>query len=183
MTSEPFPVLSTSRLRLRCVHPDDAVGTSLLMTPTISRWLASWPTPFTVGMAKERIRDLRELAFHGDALPFAITSQFNGELLGWTTITRNESDRASASLGFWLGERHHGRGYMREIMPIVISAGFDLLTVEVIEAGAQISNAGSFGVMKAAGMRPSGERMVYASARGNNELCLFYERRREPLLS
>jgi ribosomal-protein-alanine N-acetyltransferase len=129
-------------------------------------------------MAGARIDAMRRRAFLGDALPFAITSRTNGELLGWTIIERKEQDRASASLGFWLGEPHHGKGYMREIAPVVSTAGFRLAGVEVIEAGAQMANTGSFAVMKACGMTRTGERMVHAAARGRDELCRFYEIRR-----
>jgi len=148
------------------------------MTPAVSRWLASWPIPFTLEMAKERVAELRERAYRADALPFAIVASLNDELVGWATIVRNERDRTSASLGFWLGEQHHGQGYMREIAPIVLVAGFAALGVDVIEAGAQIANAGSFAVMTACGMTAVGERMVYAAARRQDEPCCFYEVRR-----
>ena len=183
MLSEPFEAQLTSRLEIRCVTADDAAATSLLMTPGVGRWLASWPIPFTPEMAGARIDALRQLAFRGDALPFAITSRTDGALLGWATILRNEGDRRSASLGFWLGERHQAKGYMREIAPIVTDAGFKLLAVDVIEAGAQLANTGSFAVMKACGMTLVGTRTIHASARGRDELCRFYEIRRAQSLS
>jgi ribosomal-protein-alanine N-acetyltransferase len=174
MTSEPFERQQTSRLVLRCVTANDSAATSLLMTPGVSCWLASWPVPFTLGMASARIHALRQLAFLGDALPFAITTKTDGELLGWAIVERNGRDRKSASLGFWLGERHHGKGYMQEVAPVVMAAGFKLLSVDVIEAGAQVANIGSFTIMRLCGMKPVGERMVHASARGRDELCRFY---------
>jgi ribosomal-protein-alanine N-acetyltransferase len=138
--------------------------------------------PFTLELAHQRIGELREQAYRGDALPLALVATVNDDLVGWTTIVRNERDRTSASLGFWLGEQHHGQGYMREIAPIVVAAGFETLGVDVIEAGAQIGNAGSFAVMKACGMTAVGERMVHAAARHKDEPCCFYEIRRPPSL-
>jgi hypothetical protein len=35
--------IDTPRLRLRPVHDGDAEATARLMTPGVSRWLASWP--------------------------------------------------------------------------------------------------------------------------------------------
>jgi len=176
--SEPFQALLTPRLKLRCVTADDAAATSSLMTPDVSNWLASWPIPFTPEMAGARIGALRERAFSGDALPFAKTARLTGVLLGWAVIERSERDRDSASLGFWLGEQHQGKGYMRETAPVIIAAGFERLAVGVIEAGAHPENAGSITVMKACGMKPAGERLVHASARNRDELCCFYEIRR-----
>jgi len=175
MTSELFAEQLTNRLTLRCVTASDALATSLLMTPNVSQWLASWPTPFTSAMASARINAMRELAFLGQVLPFAITARADGELLGWAIIERHDRDQGRASLGFWLGEAHQGKGYMREVAPILIAAGFRLLGVDVIEAGAQPANAGSFAVMAACGMRLIGDRMVHASARSRDELCRFYE--------
>ena len=49
MTSEPFAPRLTDRLVLRCLRPSDAMATSRLMTPGVSRWLASWPGPGHAG--------------------------------------------------------------------------------------------------------------------------------------
>ncbi len=157
------------------------MATSRLMTPEVSRWLASWPVPFTPDMASGRIEGLRRLAFHGDALPFAITSKCDGELIGWATVTRDNGDRSLASMSFWLGEAHQGKGYMREVALTAVAATFELLGVNEIEAGAQVENVGSFAVMKLCGMAPAGERQVYASARRREELCRFYKIARRPL--
>lgn len=175
MTSDPFDALLTSRMRMKCVSLDDAVATSALMTPGISRWLASWPMPFTPAQARRRIIDLRQRAFRGDALPFAITGRSDGKLCGWITVARKDDDRKVASLGFWLGEPYHGHGFMQEAAPIALEAGFEMLAVDRIEAGAQMENAGSFFIMQVCGMAPVGERTVPASARGRDELCYFYE--------
>lgn len=53
--ADPFPAIDTPRLRLRCARAADAPRISGLMTPAIGRWLASWPTPYTQAMARERI--------------------------------------------------------------------------------------------------------------------------------
>ena len=78
-------------------------------------------------------------------------------------------------LAYWLGKKHHGYGYMREAAPATVAAAFERLDLEVIEAGAQPGNAASFAILRSCGMAPAGERMVFASARGRDELCLLYE--------
>jgi ribosomal-protein-alanine N-acetyltransferase len=64
---------------------------------------------------------------------------------------------------------------MKESTPVALRAGFDLLDLDVIEAGAQLANAGSFAIMQACGMKPAGQGLVFAPARSRNELCSFYE--------
>ncbi len=167
--------LGTERLRLRCVRPEDAAQVSRLMTLAVSRWLASWPVPFTPEMAAERIMAAYAESEKGRLLPFAIERRFDGVLLGWISVTRDAEDDRRGALGYWLGEEHHGYGYMREAAAVVVAAAFDRLELEVIEAGAQPGNVAAFAVLRGCGMAPTGGRMVFAPARGQDELCLFYE--------
>jgi ribosomal-protein-alanine N-acetyltransferase len=174
-SSDPLASLGTERLRLRCVQSEDAAQVSRLMTPAISRWVASWPVPFTPEMAAERIAAAREAAEMGRLLPFAIERRFDGVLLGWISVTRDAKDDRRGELGYWLGEEHHGRGYMREAAAVVVAAAFDRLGLEVIEAGAQPGNVDAFAVLRGCGMASTGGRTVFAPARGHDELYLFYE--------
>jgi ribosomal-protein-alanine N-acetyltransferase len=178
---DPFDPLETARLQLRCVALGDAAATSALMTPAVSRWVANWPMPFTPEMATTRIEASRRSAFTGDALPFAVVARADGELLGWTWLQRNGTERRRARLGSWLGERHHGKGYMKEVTPVVLAAGFNLLDLDVIEAAALPTNAGSLAVMRASGMKPAREAMVFAPAREREEFCHVYEIERSAL--
>jgi [ribosomal protein S5]-alanine N-acetyltransferase len=178
----PFEPLETVRLRLRCVTPDDAHATSAMMTPEVSRWVANWPFPFTFEMAVERIESSLKLAHAGDMLPFALVEKASGEMIGWVMFNRDSETRRRGSFGYWLGEKHHGKGYMREVAPAALAAAFTLLDVDVIEAGAQPENTTSFAVMRGCGMEFTGERMVYAPARKRQELCLFYEVKRASVL-
>jgi [ribosomal protein S5]-alanine N-acetyltransferase len=180
MISEPFVPIETPRLLLRCVEERDAHSVSRLMTPAVSQWLASWHMPFTPLMAAELIDSARKSAFDGVALPFAVVERASGQLVGWTTVLCTNEDRCRGSFGYWLGEPFQGQGYMREIASSALAAGFQLLNLDVIEAGAQPENLPSLAVMRACGMKPAGERMVYASARDRQELCHYYEIRRSP---
>jgi [ribosomal protein S5]-alanine N-acetyltransferase len=178
ITSEPFVPIETSRLLLRCVEERDANIVSRLMTPGVSQWLASWHMPFTPSMAADLIDAARISAFDGDGLPCAVVEKASGQLVGWTTVLRTNDDRCRGSFGYWLGEPFQGQGYMREIASSALAAGFQLLNLDVIEAGAQPENLPSLAVMRACGMQMAGERMIYASARDRHELCHYYEIKR-----
>lgn len=170
-----FESFETERLRLRCVCPDDATPISRMMTPDVSRWLASWPVPFTTDMAIERIASARRAFIEGRALPCAIERRADGVFLGWLGMTRNEAGARRAMLGYWMGEAHHGQGYMREAAPAAMKVAFDRLDLDAIEAAAQPANDASVAVLRGCGMVAAGERMIFASARSRNELCLLYE--------
>jgi ribosomal-protein-alanine N-acetyltransferase len=172
---DPFSPIETDRLVLRCVRPGDAAAVSALLTPEVTRWLASWPSPFTRTMAEERIARAREAAAEGHALPLAIERRTDAAFLGWITIGRHKAEAARGILGYWLGEAHQREGYGLEAACAAVRTAFRLLDLDVIEAGARPDNVGSFAIMRRLGMRPAGERMVFEPAHGREALCLVYE--------
>ncbi|AWN54940.1 GNAT family N-acetyltransferase [Methylobacterium sp. 17Sr1-1] len=181
MTGQPPPTLDTPRLHLRPVAPDDAEATSALMTPAVSRWLAFWPLPFTVAVARERIAMAQTLAEAGQALSLAVTARETGELLGWIMLHRSGDDPRTATVGYWLGEAHQRRGFLREAITALLPVAAAWLDVDRIEASAHPENAGSFAVMRACGMRFLGETVIHAPARNRDERVHIYAVARDAL--
>ena len=161
-----------SRLVLRDVQPDDAAAVSALMTPAVSRWLLSWPIPFTPGMAADRIAQARTSLAGGTMLPFVMERLSDSALLGWLSVTRTGGRRAL--LSYWLGEAYQGQGYMREALAAALPASFSLLDVEAIDAEVQAGNAASLTLLRSQGMEAVGERMTFAPARNRHEPCLAF---------
>lgn len=181
MTGQPPPTLDTPRLHLRPVGPEDAEATGALMTPAVSRWLASWPLPFTVAMARERIALSRSLAEAEQALSVAVTARGTGELLGWIMLHRTRDDPRVATLGYWLGEAHQRRGLLREAATALLPVAAAWLDVDRIEASAHPDNDGSFAVMRACGMTFRRETVIHAPARNRDETVHIYAIERDAL--
>ncbi|MET7245257.1 GNAT family N-acetyltransferase, partial [Methylobacterium sp. EM32] len=173
--------LDTPRLHLRPVAPEDAEATSAMMTPAVSRWLASWPLPYTVAMARERIATAHAQAEAGQALSLAVTARESGELLGWIMLHRTRDDPRTATLGYWLGEAHHRRGILREAIAALLPVAAAWLDVDRIEASAQPENTGSFAVMRACGMTFQREAVIHAPARSRDEHVHVYAVARDAL--
>ena len=174
MQTEPFfPSLETPRLRLRCLDLSDAAAMSALMTPAVSRWVASWPSPFSAAQARERITKARVVAASANALPMAVLRKSDAVFLGYVGLRK--SDESAADFGYWLGEPFQGHGYMREAAPAALGLAFERLGVTVIGAGAQLANTPSLAVLKGCGMRFVDERLVHAPIRERDELCAWYE--------
>ncbi len=170
--------IDTQRLHLRCLSLPDAVPLSRMLTPEVSRWLASWPSPYTVEMATARIEAAQQAAAAGRGLPLAVVERDGGATIGYIGVFREHDAPWRAILGYWLGEQFHGRGFMREAAPAAVRAGFAWLAVEEMEAHAQPENAASLAVMRRCGMAPRGERLIYVPARACEELCVVYGMRR-----
>jgi ribosomal-protein-alanine N-acetyltransferase len=77
-----------------------------LITPEISRWIARWPAPFTLEMARVRIAASRALAYRGDELPFGVVEKASGALVSWAVVHRGQIDRKRGSFGYWIGEEY-----------------------------------------------------------------------------
>jgi ribosomal-protein-alanine N-acetyltransferase len=170
-----FPEIVTERLRLRCVSRTDAGAINALMTPRISRWLASWSHPLSVESATKRIQDLLESAKGNSVLPCMILGKETEQPIGWISVQRDALSPRHGELSYWIGEDYQGKGYAREAVCAMLPSAAHHLNLISIEAGAQIENAGSFSVMKGCGMVFGTEKLVYAPARERCELCRFYE--------
>jgi RimJ/RimL family protein N-acetyltransferase len=167
--------IETGRVRLRAVQPEDASAIARLMTSTVSRWLASWPYPLTEEAARELIVRWRTAVAERRAFQRVVERQSDAMPMGWISVSREEADPRRGGMGYWLNEAFQGQGYMAEAATVAVEAAFNILDLDVIEAGAQCENAASFAIMRRLGMTPAQEKMVWASTRNRDEVCLFYE--------
>lgn len=169
-----FKPIDTKRTRLRCPRRDDAAAVAKVLTPGISRWLASWPAPITEQAASVRIFKAREEITGNQALHFLIERRADNAVMGWVCVSRAETLSGVGILSYWLNEAYHRYGYTAEATLTAVAVAFEQLNLDSMEGGAQTENVASFAVMRRLGMEPCGERIVWASARKRNELCIFY---------
>jgi [ribosomal protein S5]-alanine N-acetyltransferase len=166
--------VTPSRFRLRLPDRTDASALAALMTPNVSRWVASWPSPCTTSFVEQRVEEALRAQAAGTALTFVIETAA-GAVAGWVGFRRDAAHPRRASVGYWLGEAHQGQGLMSEILPAALQHAFAALDLDIVEAGLQPSNLGSQAVLKKCGMRYVGDRTVHAPARQRDELCAYFE--------
>lgn len=166
-------MIETARLRLRPPRLGDAPALSALMTPAVSRWLASWPVPFTRELAHARIAGVLDAMAQGGTLCCII--EHAGETAGWIGAARLPGT-SRASFGYWLGEPHHGQALMREAAPAFVVVLRPRLALDSIEATCQPGNHASARTLAACGLSRVGQRTDPAPARNRNELVDVWER-------
>lgn len=154
-------------------RPADAPSLVALMTPAVSRWLGSWPVPFTPGMALARIAQSLDAIAAGRSLICVVELQ--EAFVGWIGGGRI-ADTDRGEFGYWLGEPWHRRGFMQEAAPAYLAALRGRLALRSVEAACQPENCGSALVLAACGLRRVGTRMQYAPARNRNKLVDVWER-------
>jgi ribosomal-protein-alanine N-acetyltransferase len=86
----------------------------------------------------------------------------DGQLMGGIGLTNVRRGVAeTASLGYWMGERYAGRGYMKEALRLTLSFAFDRLQLHRIEAACLPTNAASRHLLTRCGFREEGYARKY----------------------
>ena len=79
--------------------------------------------------------------------------------IGLTNVRRGVAE--TASLGYWMGERYAGRGYMKEALRLMLAFAFDRLHLHRIEAACLPNNAASRHLLTRCGFREEGYAHKY----------------------
>jgi ribosomal-protein-alanine N-acetyltransferase len=125
-------------------------------------WLARWeatrppgspegPPPTFRGM----VRDLRRQARQGRALPFVLL--VDGEFAGQVTVNNIVGGSARfASIGYWIDQRHAGRGYMPLAVALAADYCFFVMRLHRVEVAIRPENAASLRVVEKLGFAEIG---------------------------
>lgn len=131
-------------------------------------WEPVWPPDdLTRGAFRRRLRryqrDIREDA----AYPFLIFRQGDGRLLGGCTLSNVRRGVAQmASLGYWVGEPHAGRGVMTGAVRALLPYAFDELKLHRIEAACLPTNEPSRRLLLRCGFTQEGYARSYLRING-----------------
>lgn len=106
-----------------------------------------FPSPYTIEDAEEWVRHcVRALP----ATDFAI--EVNGEVVGGIGVMlREDVERVSAELGFWLGEAAWGRGVMTDAVSVFVPWAFERFSLTRIFAHVFAYNVASARVLEKSG--------------------------------
>ncbi len=165
--------MSAERISFSGADVADAQVLSQLMTENISRWVASWPYPLSPKRAHEILLDIGAEAAAGNALPFVVTEQDRGNVIGWLKVSRSDFSPCSWEIGYWIGESYQGRGFAKDITRFAVKTCFTELGAKRVWAGAQVANQISLGLLKKVGFRHSHDQEVFAPARQRLEICAY----------
>ncbi len=150
------PTITTQRLRLRPLTPDDA--------PSVQRYVGDReiamntlriPHPYPEGAAAEWIGKQQQEFDEGRVVGFAIEQLVDGELAGAIGLELCPEHRR-AEMGYWIGKPYWGKGYATEAAQAVLAYGFDELGLNRICAHSFERNPASRRVLEKIGMTREG---------------------------
>ncbi|WP_181705907.1 GNAT family N-acetyltransferase [Chthonobacter rhizosphaerae] len=167
VVGEAGPVLRSDRVLLRPpVLADHAAWATLREESRLflQPWEPIWPADDLTRSAFKRRVKLYQRAAREDLgyAFFLFGATGDHPLLGGITLSNvRRGVIQSCSLGYWMGERHAGRGYMAEAVQAVIAHVFDDLKLHRLEAASIPHNVRSIHLLEAAGFRREGFARSY----------------------
>ena len=165
------PVLEGTRVCLRHPRQEDWPAWTRLRAES-RRFLAPWePTwrrdALTRAAYRRRLRRIARDRLSGEAFAFFVTAKAEGELLGGLTLSEiRRGATQSATLGYWIGERHARKGYMTDAVAAVLPFTFDRLGLHRLEAACLPDNDPSRRLLERSGFRREGLARAYVRIDG-----------------
>lgn len=149
--------LETERLILRKFTENDAeaVFENWASDDEVTKFL-TWPTHRSVEGSKGFIDSCLDSYKNDDSYQWGIELKETGELFGNISVVNVNDDLDAVELGYVIGRRFWGNGYMTEAVKAVIAFLFEEVGANRIAARHDPKNPDSGKVMKKAGMKYEG---------------------------
>ncbi len=131
-------------------------------------WEPSWsPDELDYSAWRLRIGRYREDIAQGSGIPFFLFSTIGDKLYGGITLSNIRRGVAqTGSLGYWIGARYAGQGFMQEAVRLVVEHAFDGLRLHRVEAACIPTNTRSVRVLEKAGFQREGVARSYLKING-----------------
>ncbi|MGE3064409.1 MAG: GNAT family N-acetyltransferase [Hyphomicrobiaceae bacterium] len=159
--------LQTERLILRPVERRDADDIARFAGDwDVARMTARIPHPYMIADA------LAFIESQGPGDHFAVTRE--GAFVGCCGTTPAGEDGTDISIGYWIGKPYWGHGYATEAARAVLGALVARTPRPRILISHMAENGASGRVIAKLGFQPTGEKMLWCAARGQEVRCLTY---------
>jgi ribosomal-protein-alanine N-acetyltransferase len=135
----------------------------------LTPWEPSWaPDELTRAAFRRRLRRYAQAERDGTGLMFFVFDHKAEELTGGCQLSniRQGVAQSAASLGYWMGQKHAGRGLMTDAVVTLVRHAFDRLGFHRIEAACLPSNVASRRVLTKAGFSAEGTARKYLRING-----------------
>jgi len=163
--------VSGERLLLRPPRIEDFEAWAALREASrsfLQPWEPTWPADdLTRASFKRRIDRYGVEIGRDEAYPFFLVDAADDGVLGGLNLTNLRRGAASmASLGYWMGAPHAGRGLMSEAVRMLIPFAAARLKLRRIEAACVPENAASLRLLEKAGFAREGYAREYLAING-----------------
>ncbi|MCV0395687.1 MAG: GNAT family N-acetyltransferase [Rhizobiaceae bacterium] len=166
-----LPILKNERLLLRPPVTSDHGEWAALRRSSrafLEPWEPQWlPDELERPAWRERLKRYRSEFSHGTGVSFLIFDRAGGAMMGGVSIGNIRRGVAqNGQIGYWMGERHAGKGHMSAALELVTEFGFERLKLHRIEAACIPENLRSVRVLEKAGFQREGLLRSYLRING-----------------
>lgn len=131
---EPFPVLESSRLRLRKILPADAkYFFQMRSDPEVMKYIDK-PRMKNISEARALIKQMEEDRLLGNGINWGITRKEEDQLIGTIGFWRIDKPNYRAEVGYMIKSEHQGKGLVTEALQLAIDFAFKKMHLHSIEA-------------------------------------------------
>lgn len=134
----------------------------------LTPWEPTWADDeLTRASFRFRLRRYADDIREGRGFPFLAFRHDDNVLVGGVTLSRVQRGVAQmASLGYWVGAPHQGRGFTTDAVRAVVAFAFEDLGLHRVEAAVRPNNPASRRVLEKAGFRHEGLARAYLKING-----------------
>ena len=165
-STDPQPLVRGDGLYLRPAIAADYSAWARLREQSrafLTPWEPTWLSDDLTRVAfRRRLRRQAEEIAGDESFAFLIFDSTSDELLGGLTLGGIRRGVAqAATLGYWMGAPHAGKGRMTRAVAAVVRFGFDTLRLHRIEAACIPDNAPSIALLERNGFEREGFARAY----------------------
>jgi len=153
--------IKTNRLILRPLKEEDAKSIlENINNLEVTKWLLVVPYPYTLKDAKKWVKENKDKwkKKKKESYTFGIELKEEKKIIGGIGIHDFDKFQGKASVGYWLGENYHGKGYGTEALDALLKFAFNNLKLRKIEAGVFVGNPSSGKLLEKFGAKQEGLR-------------------------
>ena len=174
MDWQHLPTIHTDRLSLRAISNSDLDDIyEIFSDPEVMRYWSTPPLPHKQA-ASDLITEIHESFQRRISLKWGITLPSENVLIGTATLFQPDFTNHRVELGYALGRKYWGRGYMCEALNAVLNYAFAELEMHRIEADVDPRNASSVRMLERLGFQREGYLRERWQVNGEIQDALFY---------
>lgn len=178
MTAEPRLIwrgpLETERLVVRLVAESDLPALLEVNSSEEVTAMLPYATWHSRDDAEAWLRRMQGIQATGKALQLVVVSKSIGAAIGTCLLFQYEPDNGYAELGYVLGRRHWGQGYMQEALRSLISHAFQTMHLRRLEAHVIAQNRASARLLERLGFTREGLLRQRWQSKGGIQDCEIY---------
>ena len=131
----PFPLLTTERLTLRQLTPEDANEIFIMRSnENLAKYYVDDPKAYTLEKARKHIDHLLNENTNNEWIVWGVTLKNQPRLIGSICLWNISVEHATGEIGYEFKPEYHGQGIAQEALRKVTEYGFKTMKLCAIEA-------------------------------------------------